>query len=72
MTAQERKYLDRLARVSGLSWRGLASRLGVNERGRPGLRPTAGPGRPLLVGLARELPGGCDSATGDDHNGQGG
>ena len=44
MTIKEPNYVERLARDSGLTWPGLASRLAVDERGRPGLRPPAGPG----------------------------
>ena len=43
MTIKEPNYVERLARASGLTWRGLASRLGVDEHGRPGLRLPAGP-----------------------------
>ena len=44
MTIKEPNYVERLARASGLTWPGLASRLSVDKRGRPGLRPLAGPG----------------------------
>ena len=43
MIIREPNYLERLARASGLTWPGLASRLAVDGRGRPGLRPPAGP-----------------------------
>ena len=43
MTTQERKYLEGIA--PGLTWRGLASRLGVNCQRRPALRLPAGPGQ---------------------------
>ena len=45
MTIKEPNYVEGLARVSGLTWRGLASRLGVNCQRRPGLRLPAGPDR---------------------------
>ena len=45
MTIKEPNYVERLARVSGLTWPGLASRLSVDERGRPGLRLPAGQGQ---------------------------
>ena len=35
----ERKYME----APGLTWRGLASRLGLNDRRRPELRLPAGP-----------------------------
>ncbi len=43
MTIKEPNYVERLARASGLTWPGLASRLSMGERGGPGLRPPAGP-----------------------------
>ena len=45
MTIKEPDYVEGLARVSGLTWRGLASRLSVNCQRRPALRLPAGPGR---------------------------
>ena len=45
MIIKEPNYVERLARDSGLTWPGLASRLSVDERGRPGLRIPAGPGQ---------------------------
>ena len=45
MIIKEPNYVERLARASGLTWPGLASRLSVDERGRPGLRIPAGPGQ---------------------------
>ena len=60
MTTQERKYLEGIAQ--GLTWRGLASRLGVNCQRRPALRLPAGPGR------QRESGGNVSH----DHDGQGG
>ena len=45
MMTQERKYLEGIAPAPGLTWRGLASRLGVDGRRRPGLRLPAAPGR---------------------------
>ena len=45
MTVKEPNYVEGLARVSGLTSRDLASRLGVDERRRLGLRLPAGPGQ---------------------------
>ena len=50
MTIKEPNYVEGLARVSGLTWRGLASRLDVNDRRRPGLRLPAGPGQQRETG----------------------
>ena len=74
--------LERLREESGLTWRGLASRLSVNDRRRLELRLPAGPGRQGIVALARDLSGGCGLATAGkdacdqngnpDHHGHGG
>ena len=61
MTIKEPNYVEGLARVSGLTWRGLASRLGGNDRRRE-LRLPARPG------LRRESGGNANRDTG----GQGG
>ena len=45
MTNQGRNYMEGMARVSGLTWQGLASRLGLNDRRRLELRLPAGPGQ---------------------------
>ena len=41
MTIKEPYYVERLARDSGLTWLGLASRLAVNDRRRLKFRPPA-------------------------------
>ena len=43
MTIKEPNYVQDLARCPGLTWRGLASRMGVNDRRRLQLRLPAGP-----------------------------
>ena len=45
MTIKEPNYLEGLARAPGLTWRDLASRMGVNDCRRSQLRLPAGPGR---------------------------
>ncbi len=45
----ERKYME----APGLTWRGLASRLGLDDRRRPELRLPAGPGHRLASGGSR-------------------
>ena len=74
--------LERLKKVSGLSWWELAGSIGVTERDailwRWGERPRSGPGHRAIVALARDLPGGLDliAAAADDdcydHDGHGG
>ncbi len=62
--------LEHLREMSGLTWRELASRLGVSDRGpilrRRGERPRSGPGHRAIVALARDWPGGYDRITGGD------
>ena len=73
--------LERLQERSGLTWRGLAARTGVNYRDATPLRRAEhsrwGSGRRAIVGLARELHSGYDLETGVDndnhgHDGDGG
>jgi len=45
MTIKGPNYLEGLARAPGLTWRDLASRMGVNDRRGLQLRLPAGPGR---------------------------
>ena len=45
MIIKEPDYVERLARASGLTWPGLASRLAVDERGRLRLRIPVGQGQ---------------------------
>ena len=52
MTIKEPNYQGGLARVPGLTWRGLASRLGVNDRRLLELRLPAGPGQRRGSGLS--------------------
>ena len=73
--------LERLQERSGLTWRGLAARTGVNDRDATPLRRAEhsrwGSGRRATVGLAPELHSGYDLETGVDddnygHDGAGG
>ena len=72
LPADSADRLEQLKRASGLTWRDLASRLGVNDGGRGRDRPPSGAVHRAIVALARDLPGGCDRTTGDGaHDGEG-
>ena len=62
MTIKEPNYAQGLARCPGLTWRGLASRMGVNDRRGLELRLPAGRGR-------RRESGGNDNRHHDGHGG---
>ncbi len=57
------RRLERLKKLAGVSWKRMAERLGVTDRGalkwRRGGRPSAGNFLAILE-LAREVPGGYD------------
>ena len=58
---------------AGLTWRGLAARIGITDREvfqwRAGNRPRSGPVHRATVALARDLPGGDSN---HDHDSEGG